>query len=38
MVVDPSEARDMSDGEEEKPSSWRGKVAWWMRRLLPVKY
>ena len=39
MVVDPSEARSMDDGEEEEsPSTWRGKLAYWMRRYLPVKY
>ena len=38
MVVDPSEARQMGDEDEEKPSSWRGKLAWWVRRWLPVKY
>jgi len=38
MVVDPSEARSMDDGEEESPSTWRGKLAYWMRRYLPVKY
>ncbi len=38
MVVDSSEAKDMSDDEDEKPSSWRGKLTWWISRYLPVKY
>jgi hypothetical protein len=38
MVVDPSEARSMEEGDEEKPSSWRGKLKYWFHRYLPVKY
>ena len=37
MVVDPDEARDMRS-DEEKPSTWWGKLKYWLRRYLPVKY